>query len=654
MTLYRQLLIWMLVVFFALITSVFVIQFHTTRDFLREQQSTEMDNAISAVGMALSPYLEADDKVSAESVINATFDGSFYSEVNLKMLQDNSELKRTYPSAISGVPAWFRNAIVIQPITRSTTLTSGWMQLATLSVTSSPAHAYIQLWKATVQLVIGFLLTFLFGAVVLAIILSKVLKPLQSIQRRAREMSDNQFGQPLSVPRTRELSDVVLAFNSMSNQLKIHFEQQAQEADKLRIRAYQDPVSGLANRSYLMTQLGSWLSIPSDGGVALLKVDQIPDCYTQKGYEAGDLFVQKLASRLQDLATDDYTIARLNQSEFMLIAPNITASELKMIGRSMLNMTSDSQSDPLDVAPVQAAVGLVMRRENDNITTILAQADNALMQAKHQAEEPLTLFDIVQPSAQSKLQSAMGKQQWKAVVEEAIADKQFKFNFQKAVDHKGAPLHQEVFAYIEKGNQRYSAGQFLGAIEQLNAGAPLDMHILEQLFDKLAANPDLGPIAVNITQNSVNDTGFMRWLSNKMQSYQALNSRILFELPEICFIKNSDDAGLLCEIIHQNNFRFGIDNFGHNFSSIGYLSKFRPAYVKLDFAYTNQIDNQIKADVLASITRTANNLSITTIASRVETMSQQEKLAELMVRGFQGYVVDKMNNEKTGYTQLPQ
>lgn len=631
----------MLVVFFTLITSVFVIQFHTTRDFLREQQSTEMDNAISAVGMALSPYLEADDKVSAESIINATFDGSFYSAITLDMLQDNTELKRRYPSAISGVPEWFRNVIAIQPITKSTTLTSGWMQLATLSVTSSPAHAYIQLWKATVQLVIGFLLTFLFGAVVLAIILSKVLMPLKSIQRRAREMSDNQFGQPLSVPRTRELSDVVLAFNSMSNQLKMHFEQQAQEADKLRIRAYQDPVSGLANRSYLMIQLGYWLSNPPEGGVALLKVDQITDCYAQEGYEAGDKFVQKLAVRLKELATDDYTIARLNQSEFMLIAPNITASELKMIGRSMLNMTS------LDAAPVQAAVGLVMRREDDNITTILAQADNALMQARQQAQEPLALFDIVPPSAPGKRQSAMGKQQWKAVVEEAIASKLFKFNYQKAVDHDGMPLHQEVFAYIQKGKQRYSAGQFLGAIEQLNAGAPLDMHILEQLFDKLAANPELGPIAVNITQNSVNDTGFIHWLSNKMQSCQALSSRILFELPEICFIKNSDDAGLLCEIIHQNNFRFGIDNFGHNFSSIGYLSKYRPAYVKLDFAYTSQIDNQIKADVLASITRTANNLSITTIASRVETISQQEKLAELMVRGFQGYVVDKMNSEKT-------
>ncbi|MFC1507857.1 EAL domain-containing protein [Pseudomonadota bacterium] len=647
MTLYRKLLIWMLIVFFALITSVFVIQFNTTRNFLHEQQSTEIENAISAIGMVLSPVLASDDKVLAESVINAAFDSSFYSEVTLEILQGNDEYKRSYPSEVTGIPEWFRDALVIHPIIKSTMLTSGRVQLATLSVTSNPAYAYLQLWQTTLQLIIDFLEIFLLGAVVLALILLNVLKPLKTVQQRANEISNNRFDQLLSIPHTRELRDVVRAFNHMSAQLKVHFDQQAQEADKLRVRAYQDPLSGLANRSYLLTKLSSWLSVSSKGGVALLQVDLIKDSYQNRGYEAGDQLVQKLAGRMKDLATDDYTIARLSQSEFMLLAPNISATELKMIGRTMLYMASELQPDPLDVAPVQAAVGLVMRCDDDNITTLLAQADNALMQARQQAKEPLMLFDAMQPSLTDKQQSAMGKQQWKALVDEAIANNLFKFNFQKAVNDKGEPLHHEVFAFIQKGHQRYSAGQFLGAVEHFNAGTQLDMHILEQMFSKLVANPELGPVAVNITQSSVNDTGFMRWLANKMQSYQSLSHRILFELPEISFIKNSNDTSLLCEIINQNNFHFGIDHFGHNFSSIGYLSKFRPAYVKLDFAYTNQIDNQIKADVLASITRTANNLSITTIASRVETASQQEKLAQLMVRGFQGYVVDNINSEKT-------
>ncbi|GLS91080.1 GGDEF domain-containing protein [Psychromonas marina] len=646
MTLYRQLLIWMLLVFFVLIASVFVVQFHTTRDFLREQQTTEIDNAINAVGMALGPYLEINDTVSATSVINATFDSSSYSAVKLNMLDDSGEIVRSYPTKVISVPTWFQSIIVIAPITRSSTLTSGWVQLAELSVTSSSVYAYQQLWKISLQLMLGFIVTFLSGLLLLALILSKVLKPLKAIQLRARKMSDNQFGPPLSIPNIRELSDVVVAFNHMSAQLEVHFDQQAEEADHLRIKAYQDPVSGLANRSYLMVQINYWLTSPSDGGIALFKVDLITEAYLQGGYEAGDRLVQKLSARMKELVNDDYTLARLNQSEFMLLAPNITATELKIMGSLLLDMASELQSDPLDIAPVQAMVGLVMRNPDDTITTLLAQADNALMQAKQQPQQPLALFDVTKQN-DSGTKYTMGKRQWKALVEEAIANKLFKFNFQKIIDHQQNTLHQEAFAYIEKDGHQYYAAQFLGAIEQTNTSAYMDMYIIDALFNMLNNDQSLGVIAVNITKSSVNDIGFIRWLTNKMQSNPQLKERIFFELPEICFIKHTDNAGLLCEIIHQKNFAFGIDNFGHNFGSIGYLNKFRPAYVKLDFAYTHQIEQEVKADVLASITRTANNLLITTIATRVEEVSQQQKLAELMVRGFQGYVVDKIDSEKS-------
>ncbi|MCG3880685.1 EAL domain-containing protein, partial [Psychrobacter sp. Ps6] len=98
--------------------------------------------------------------------------------------------------------------------------------------------------------------------------------------------------------------------------------------------------------------------------------------------------------------------------------------------------------------------------------------------------------------------------------------------------------------------------------------------------------------------------------------------------------------------LHRNGFQFGIDKFGHNFGSTGYLSQFRPAYVKLDFTYTNQVDDEVKADALTSITRTAQNLGITVIASRVETEAQKDKLSEFMINGFQGYITDNFKQER--------
>lgn len=642
MTLYRQLLLWMLVVLFLLTSAVFAIQFNTTKSYLIEQQSTELNNVVSSVGFALSPYLKEKDFIAAESVINATFDSGYYSQVKLSVLDSKKEITRQYPHSIKNVPNWFTSLIHIETITQTRTLTSGWLQLADLTVTSSSASAYIQLWKATTQLVLGFLTCLLLTAIVLSLVLNKVLKPLKQIQKSAQEMARNHFTDSLPTPYTQELVDVVTAFNTMNIQLQQHFEQQAQEADTLRVRAYQDPVSGLANRSYLMTKLKSWLTNKPTGGIILLKSDAIEDNYQQGGYELGDPLVLKLAERLKELSADDITIARLNQSEFMLIAPNVAEDDLLDIGRTMLYMTSELNSDPLGIAPLQAAVGIVMCSETLTITALLAHADNALNKARQQIKEPLALLEI----SEQKTIPAIGKQQWNALVDEAIANNLIHFTFQKAIDANNTIIHKEMFAYIKKGQQRFNAGQFLSALEKLNDGAKFDRYIIETIFHKFTKKTKSVPVAINITQSSINDTGFIRWLNTKLLSCPQMRQHILFELPEICFIKNIDNTSLLCEIIRQNGFQFGIDNYGHNFSSTGYLNKLRPSYVKLDFAYTSQLDDQVKTDVLESITRSANNLSVLTIASRVETIEQKQKLTLLKVQGFQGYVTAQLVDGK--------
>lgn len=642
MTLYRQLLLWMLVVLFLLTSAVFAIQFNTTKSYLVEQQSTELNNVVSSVGFALSPYVKDKDLIAAESVINATFDSGYYSQVKLTLLDSKKEIIRQYPQLIKRVPRWFQSLVHIEAITQTRTLTSGWLQLADLTVTSSPASAYIQLWKATIQLVLGFIACLLLGAIVLSLVLNKVLKPLKQIQKGAQEMAHNHFTASLPTPHTRELADLVTAFNSMNIQLQQHFEQQAQESDTLRIRAYQDPVSGLANRSYLITKLTSWLSSKPTGGIILLKSDVIEDSYQRSGYESGDQLVLKLAERLKELSADDVTIARLNQSEFMLIAPNVSEDDLLDTARTMLYMTSELNSDPLGIAPLQAAVGIVMCSDTLTITALLAHADNALNKARQQVKEPIALLE----SNDNKTIPAMGKQQWKALVDEAIANNLIHFTFQNAINTNNDVIHKEMFAYIKKGQQQFNAGQFLSAIEKLNEGTKFDCYIIETICNQLIKKTKSVPVAINITQSSINDTGFIRWLNSKLQSCPQMKQHILFELPEICFIKNIDNTSLLCEIIRQNGFQFGIDNYGHNFSSTGYLNKLRPSYVKLDFAYTSQLDDQVKMDALESITRSANNLSVLTIASRVETIEQKEKLTLLKVQGFQGYVTAQLVNGK--------
>ena len=76
----------MLLLFGLLFAATYWVQFNSTRNYLAQQQETTVINTSTALGLALTPYLENGDKVSAESVIKAVFDGGYYKLVRLDLL----------------------------------------------------------------------------------------------------------------------------------------------------------------------------------------------------------------------------------------------------------------------------------------------------------------------------------------------------------------------------------------------------------------------------------------------------------------------------------------------------------------------------------------------------------------------------------------
>ena len=639
MTLYRQLILWLFLVFVLLLVSVFSVQIHNTRAYLLNQQTIETDNAVNAAGLALTPYLAMKDLVGAESVINAMFDGSFYQRVSLSIISPQSQILREYPPGAFAVPEFFRRWLPINPLSRSVTLTSGWMQTAELSVTSNPAAAYQQLWQSAVQLFLVLSAILGLGAAALLLGLNLIIrKPLNRLRTKAQAISRNDFGAPLPLPATKELRDVVDAFNHMNQQIRHHFRQQAEAADRLRIQAYQDPVSGLANRRFLLSKLAALIPDKGHGGIVLLRVDLIKDTYQQQGFRAGDSLVSALSRQLTTLLGPKATLGRLSQSEFLYVGPVRSRTDLTDIAGRMLAITEKCHPVPEGVAEHNSSVAVIMKGKMQAVSDLLAAADNAVNQASTQAGLPLCVIgdDTHLPT--------FGRQQWQSLVAQAIKSDQLAFSFQTAIDQKNQPLFREVFTSVEHQGQSYRAKFFLHALDTLEDGASLDRSVLSKMA-KIASQNTASPVVpftVNLSLSSIRTAGFLRWLAGFMAMHRHLSDRLLLEIPETAFVQHIEFASLLCGIIRHYGFRFGIDNYGHHFSTLGYLQRFKPYYVKLDYAYTGQLDQKIKTEVLCAVTRAADNQKILTIATRVETQAQMHQLAALSVTGFQGYVVDSL------------
>lgn len=629
MTLYRQLLVTMLLLFAILFITAYSVQFSSTRSYLAQQQETTVVNTVTALGLALTPYLETSDTVGAESVINAIFDGGFYRKVELDLLAANEQIFREHLAVPSGVPDWFINLELFHGARHEAVLTSGWLQLGVLSVEGHPGQAYYQLWQGMSQLATWFVVCFLLVWGLLTLALRFLLKPLHDIEIQAQEIELHHFGKPITVPRTRELKAVVMAMNNMAGKLEMQFKEQADEAERLRRRAFFDPTSGLGNRAYFVSQSQSWVSDGSGGAVILIAVDMLEQLDQQEGFMARDKMIKAIATHLRQLCQrfGEYALSRLSAREFAVLVPESDVERLWLLGEEINRLIAELVVDPVNNRNI-SVVGMAVIQNGDDTSQLLTRADNALNKARMN-EAGAVIIEHFQQEHQ------LGRMAWKQLIETALVEDLFELSSQAVFDFNGTVQHEELYIAIHTDEATYDAGSFLPMVEQFKLGERLDLHIVERALTQLAIRPEL-KLAVNLTQYSCRQAGFWHQLDQLLAVHSPVCSRLFLELPESAFFWNKN---ALVAPLGSLKAAWGVDHFGRHFDVLTQLGDLRPHYVKLDHGVTSQVLEESYDDAfLAAVCRSAHSMGALTIATRVETEQQLAVLKELYVDAYQGFV----------------
>jgi len=635
MTLYKQLLIAVSVIFALLLSVLYWMEFDSAKDSLVSEQKANVINTSNSLGLALTPYLDSGDRVGAESAIKAVFDGGYYYKIRLELYSDNQIIESINPKHIRGVPEWFTSLDLFPAAVHEQILTSGWLQLGKITVEGHQGHVYKKLWRSMSDQLTVFLIGYLLTLIVLIRALTFLLRPLYQIKKQVVEIQHRQAGHRIELPKAQELKELVIAFNLMSSKLAQQFKELASEAEGLRRDAYQDAVSGLGNRAYFVSQVNSWVAEGGRGGIVLLSVDILDIVYRDEGFAARDDLVKSVAEKLKAEVhyLESSALARISLSEFAILLPGLEGEELQVMGSKLNEIISDLVINPMGAVPNVCAVGLAQRRSGEEVGELLTMADNALQTARKNVNGSTVL------AASSYHDRSMGRLGWKSLVRSAIDEHSMKFKVQPVhLLNSDKALHVELFASIHLKGTQYHAGQFLPAIEQFKLGKLFDRYILEQVIMWLDGD-GLNKVAVNLTNSALKDPDFRTWFVQFLNDNKKYAELIAFELPESALVDCSEAIQELCSSIRDFGFSFGVDQYGRHIQSLEYLAKLRPNYVKIDFGYTAQVlQDQADPQMLMAICKVAHNLKILTIAQRVETHEQKEALSELIIDGYQGFL----------------
>jgi len=594
----------------------------------------------------LKPHLETGDKATVDTLVNVIFEGGFYKEVQLTWLADQKKQLWENSITLNKVPQWFIDLNLFETQSKEVTITSGWLQLATLKVESNPAIGYRELWRIMNDTLMILAALFLISVAALRLRLKIILKPLYEVAQHARDVSQRKFHPDMTLPSTSELKEVVGAINSMSAQLKQVFSTLDEEVNNLKNDTLCDKASQLPNRLYLTGQLKSWLNEPGFGALLLADLSWLDEIHSKYGYQVRDQTIKVLAQKLtSDLPfSSDTLVARISNTEFAFLIQKADNQQVSEYLQSLIRLMNQEMLNAGCEANQRFAIGVSERSAGVKSAELLSQADNALQKAIN--EEKSSHWFYVEK------QQEFSREAWREQLVAAISNNDFIFQWQPVQQcHDNKVIHREVYCRLEIEGKIVQAGQFMPYIERLSLGHKLDQCLLEAINtdDLFALNHE--PIAVNLSRISIASPDFHLWLSSYLEKIQH-PEKIHFEISEAGVTQNLMACIQLCEIIENAGSKLGVDNCGRQMGALTYLQELKPHYIKLDMSlscYNNERDeeNQQNLELCRALLNIARGLNIKAIITGIEDDKHLQTIKPLRADGYQGYIMPPIEIENT-------
>lgn len=634
MSLSKQMIIFITTLLLIVLASTFWLNLSNTKLFLENQLATHAQDTATSLGLSLSTVANPEDPSSMNTMINAVFDRGYYSFIELDDVDGHKIYRRENTQQIEGIPNWFIHAISFKAPVAKALVQTGWIPIGTLQVQSHAGYAYIELWKATQNLLMLFFLASVISILVALFIIKTLLKPLMTMQQQAEAIVHKKYLYQDELPSTIEFKQVVLAMNSMVSKMKSVFDRDAKMAEKLQRLAYQDTVTGLSNRVHFEMQIEALLDPKTDnlpGALCLIRLEGLKELNDKLGYLIGDKIMCSLAENLTQYCTAEKALyARLNGSELIAVLPGTTGedylNQAQTISAHFIETLQTFTPEPL----ASISTALVDYTPGDSRGALMAKLDFTISEA-------LKLGHNQVYYTKKSTQEIHQDDHWQQIIDSAISENRFTLFKQAALNEKEEVHDLELLIRMkEKDGTLRSAGYFMGAITKLNKVIELDKMVIKMALNYLNTHPQNQRLAINLSQAVILNPTVVDELIPLIQ--QSPNDCLAFEISEHLMTHAKEEAWPLMKQLQSLNILTGIDHFGSAFSDMHYLQNLHPDYIKLDASFTKAIDKDEQTQsYIASLVEMAKGLDITIIAMSIENIEQIQAFQTLGIHHFQGY-----------------
>ena len=489
-------------------------------------------------------------------------------------------------------------------------------------------------------------------AVLMPVLVSRVLRPIERLKEHASALLDHSRddgpGQVFVWRRQDELGLLGRHLGRVQEELRGLFTQLGNKNAQLQQMAFYDQLTGLPNRSLFIDlvqrEMLSAQRNDQQFGIFFIDLDRFKAVNDSMGHAAGDALLIEVARRLREVLREVDVVCRQSGDEFLVLVRDIEHWE--SLGE-MAQRVLRSIEAPVVLAnapvKVSASIGISLYPEDgQDFETLVKHADIAVYQAKTLGRARYSYFHS---ELNSRLQANLELEQELAY---AIGHDQLVLHYQPQVSAKtGEMVAVEALVRWQHPTRGllYPA-QFIGLAEESGRIAEMGVWTLReacrQLADWSARGIHIGNMAVNVSALEFRDHRLLDSLQAALDASGIPPQRLEIEITESVLMAETETSQRIIERLRQIGVGIAIDDFGTGYSSLAYLKRLRPNQLKIDRSFVNDTatDSDSRA-IVKGVVGLAEALSLNVVAEGVETEEQRAFLQDIGCHTLQGYWIAK-------------
>lgn len=417
---------------------------------------------------------------------------------------------------------------------------------------------------------------------------------------------------------------------------------------RLDFLAFNDPVSGRANRRFFLLALKRELQCmerrPRMSAVLFIDIDRFGALNSATGEAIGDAVLGAIGARLQVLLPDSAVIARVESDCFGVLLPALAHEwQATTLASDVLHAVVDAHRDAgvQDGGELSASIGIAFANGDrpQSADAWLADADAASDHAKSRGRGRYEVFDP------EHHQGLLERLLVETRLREALRTGSFEVHYQPEIDlDSGCVIAAEALLRWRDGNCMRAAGEFIDVAEESGLIVPIGRWVLTEACQRAAGwGPCAGNgppmVRVNLSARQFEQPGLVDMVADALANSGLAAARLCLEITETTLMTRAEAALETLTQLRTLGVSLAIDDFGTGYSSLAYLKRFPVDTVKIDRSFVEGLPgDRFDLAIVQAVLGLARTLGMGIVAEGVERVEQEAVLREHGITRVQGWL----------------